>query len=170
VGLAVTVYYSDMPLVRHQKVTFTSRSMAEGGVAAARPPHQTSAPGKAAQQATQVLTTLRQRLDLVALARDRDERFDVRDLDPTPLDVTPLVGVSRKTLLDRLGATSVNCRITPVLGPTGQPGRIAPCQLADDLVYSFYVLPKGWGGGGTELLLQFDGGETCTRARWFRTQ
>jgi hypothetical protein len=146
-------------------VSWLLLSCAAGGAAA--PPDQAAAPGPTAQE---IMKALRQRLDLVARAKDRGDGFDVHDLSPTPVDVRPLIGVSRRALLNALGSASVDCRMTPVLDPAGRPGRIAPCQAEDDLAYSFYVLPKGWAGGGTALLLEFDGSETCSRARWVKVQ
>ena len=126
--------------------------------------------GRAGQAAPGILNSLRQRLDRVALARQRGERFDISDLEPTFVNVTPLVGLSRQALLDTLGAPTVNCRRTLDSLATKPPSLVAPCRAADDLAYSFYALPRGFGGGGPELLLEFDGGERCARARWFRTQ
>lgn len=131
--------------------------------------HQ-AAPGIIGPEARSVLDTLRQTLERVTLARERDERFDIRQLYTDPLNVRPLVGLSRQALLDVLGAPSVDCRRTLGKGPTPVPARIAPCRAADDLAYSFYALPKTWLGGGTVLLLEFDGGERCTRAQWVGTQ
>jgi len=123
------------------------------------------------QDASALLKTLRQHLDRAALARRQGERFDIRDLPTSPPDVATIVGISRQVLLDALGPSTVDCRRTPVRNSiTGQLGRIAPCRLEDDLVYSFHALPKGSGGGGTELLVQFEGRATCTRAQWVRTQ
>jgi hypothetical protein len=131
---------------------------------------QQNATGPAGDDAGTLLNSLRQRLDRVALARARNLKFDIRDVEPAPISVTSLIGVSRQRLLENLGPSSVDCRRT-LNGQTPAPvRRIAPCRAGDDLAYSFYALPKTWVGGGSELLLEFDGGDTCVRARWFQTQ
>jgi hypothetical protein len=138
-------------------------------VLTASPPEQRSA-GAAREQASNLLNTLRQQLERVALARSRNERFDIRDLNAAPVDVTSLVGVSRKTLSDALGVPSVDCRQTPVTSPDLSPARIAPCRSENDLAYSFYALPRNWVGGGPELLLEFNARDECVRASWVSTQ
>ena len=120
--------------------------------------------------APEVLNWLRSRLERVALARQKDERFDVSTAEPKLVDVTALVGMSRKRLLDVLGPPSFSCKPVSSNRSTTPALRIAPCQGDDDLAYSFYVLPKGWHGGGQELLFEFDGGQSVVRARWIRTQ
>jgi hypothetical protein len=126
--------------------------------------------GSASSDAQTLLSSLRQHLDRVALARARNERFDMQEAEPAMLDVTSLVGVSRRLLLETLGPSRVDCRRTLSEEKPRQVRRIAPCRAEDDLAYSFYALPKDWVGGGPALLLEFDRGDTCVRARWFRTQ
>jgi hypothetical protein len=129
-----------------------------------------NAPGTAERDPAQLLSSLQQRLDRVALAKTRDETFDLQDEEPALIDVTPLIGVSRQRLLATLGPSPIDCPQTLSGPPTAPARRIAPCRGDDDLAYSFYALPKGWAGGGPELLLEFEHGDTCVRARWFRTQ
>ena len=122
----------------------------------------------AALGAQEVLNWLRPRLERVALARQKDERLDISTAEPKLVDVTALVGMSRQRLTDALGPPSFSCKLESRL--SNPPLRSAPCRADDDFVYSFYALPKNWGGGGPELLLEFDGGQSVVRARWFRTQ
>jgi predicted esterase len=150
---------------RHIFNFFTKHTKGDGTNARSRQ----AGSGRAGPEIPDVVNALRQRLDRVRLARDRNERFDIRDLDPTLMNVTPLIGVSRQTLLDRLGAPSVDCRRTLNNPTSPSPTRIAPCRAEDNLAYSFYALPKQWVGGGTSLLLEFDD-ERCIRARWIGTQ
>lgn len=118
--------------------------------------------------AQDVLNWLRPRLQQVALARQKGERFNVSDAEPGLVDVTRLVGMSRQRLLDALGPPSFSCKQESRLG--NPASRTAPCRGDDDFVYSLYALPKNWRGGGPELLCEFDGGQSVVRARWFYTQ
>ena len=117
--------------------------------------------------AKRLLATLRQRLDEIAAAPESGKGLK-RGGD---LDLRPLRGLQRETLRDALGPASINCRDKPAVNvTTGERVRTAPCQADEDLVYSFYRLPKGTAGGGSELLLQFDQNGICIRALWRMTQ
>ena len=119
------------------------------------------------EDAKRLLVTLRQRLDEVAAASKSGEALK-RGGD---LDVRPLLGLRRDTLRDALGPPSINCRDEPGVNvTTGERVRIAPCQADEDLAYSFYRLPALTGGGGPELLLQFNANGICSRAVWRGTQ
>ena len=122
-------------------------------------------PSAVSDDAKQLLATLRQRLDEIAAASES------RLKPGGDLDLRPLIGLQVKTLRDALGPASINCRDKSTINvTTGERERIAPCRADDDLVYSFYRLPKGTGGGGPELLLQFDQKGICIRALWRMTQ
>jgi len=123
-----------------------------------------------AMNAQEVLNWLRSRLQRVALARQKDERVDVSEAEPTLVNVTVLVGIPRQRLLDVLGPPSFSCKPAISSRSTKPAPPPAPCRGDDDLAYSFYALPKNWRGGGPELLFEFDGGQSVVRARWFRTQ
>jgi hypothetical protein len=82
--------------------------------------------------------------------------------------VGALTGVSRGQILEKLGDPGCG-RWNKVDGERPVWAR-TPCTQASRIQYSFYYLPKGYGGGGPELILSFGQDGTCTSAAWLRTQ
>jgi hypothetical protein len=82
--------------------------------------------------------------------------------------VDALVGVSRTQILEKLGDPGCG-RWNKVDGE--RPVWVGiPCTQASRTQHSFYYLPKGYGGGGPELILAFGKDGHCTSAAWHRTQ
>jgi hypothetical protein len=79
------------------------------------------------------------------------------------IDVQPLVGVSRKQLVDALGPPDADKQIWKC-------PPFAPCYHTDTVDYSFYVLPNGWKGGGPELWLSLDRHGVVQHASWGRSK
>jgi hypothetical protein len=82
-------------------------------------------------------------------------------------DATPLIGIARATLANRLGRADW-CEP----GPTGQflPWSDRVCARAPIWGYSFYRLPTDAIGGGPEVRLAFDETQRTASASWVHTQ
>ena len=109
--------------------------------------------------ANQTLRALRAALDAV--------RPSSHPSRPPSIDVSPLVGLTRSQIRSSLGTPHV-CNYPKPPAPNEVMG--APCEHNGDWFYSFYELPRGWIGGGPELLLSFGADEVCTTAKWMMTQ
>jgi hypothetical protein len=79
-----------------------------------------------------------------------------------------LAGVSRTQILQALGDPGCG-QWNEVAGARPTYAAI-PCTQTSRLQYHFYYLPKGYGGGGPELILSFANNGLCVSANWLHTQ
>ena len=80
--------------------------------------------------------------------------------DPSSIRLDGLINLSKKRVVDVLGAPTFECNSDSVTG----------CTRRGDVVYSFYKLPETAVGGGPELSLSFDSSDNCVRAEWVHSQ
>lgn len=98
------------------------------------------------------LADLRARLDRVRAAPSDANVREVSGSERTDV----LIGMTRAQVRAALGE--------PQICEDDFFGR--GCRTRGDWFYSFYHLPRGSRGGGPDLLLRFDGSDTCIRAEW----
>jgi hypothetical protein len=75
-------------------------------------------------------------------------------------DLSPIVGMTRSTVLAALGQPFDAC----------PPANGIPCTFGVALVYNMYRLGPYDLGGGPHVALEFDQGGMCSEARWFITK
>jgi hypothetical protein len=108
---------------------------------------------------TALLRELRTRLDSLRQGVPREPVRRGGDLD-----VSPLRGLTRDQIRRALG-TPEDCG-PEVHDESGNPIVTHPCRAFGDWFYSFYRFPRGWRGGGPDLLLRFNAAGVCTTAEW----
>ena len=79
-------------------------------------------------------------------------------------DISLLVGLTRHELLGSLGSPTGCWNVLNVDLPAEK------CPQARVWLYSFYRLPIGWAGGGTELEVSFDPSDVIVKTQWYATQ
>jgi hypothetical protein len=102
---------------------------------------------------------IRDRLDALrgAVAKNPQEPQAVTKIG----GVRALVGMGKKEIKEALG-DAVRC--------DGDPAMEFPCKSRNDWVYRLYYLPRGFSGGGTSILVQYDEKDVCTDASWHESK